>query len=49
MDTPTILAYVAAGLTAGAAVVRAVRDDLTGALTAAGLSLVALAAAIGKL
>ena len=45
----TILAWVAGGLTAAAAIVRAVRDDLTGALTAAGLSLVSFAAALGKL
>ena len=45
----TILAYVASGLTAAAAIVRAVREDVAGALTAAGLSLVALAAALGKL
>jgi hypothetical protein len=47
--TTRVLALVAGGLASAAAVVRAVRDDLTGALTAAGLALVAFAAAIGNL
>lgn len=44
-----VLAFVAAALAGAAAVVRAVKEDLTGALSAAGLSLVALAAALGNL
>jgi len=44
-----VLAWVAGALAAAASVLRVIKEDVSGALVAAGVALIAIAAAVGQL